>query len=92
MLNLSIVEIIYIFYFLFQDGSINVLVGDRYEINKQLGILIIKNVIKDDEGVYKCDVRNEVDSVVELVSFSVISKNFILLIYKKGEFKDLIEF
>lgn len=91
MLNLSIVEIIYIFYSLFQDGSTNVLAGDRYEINKQSGILIIKNVIKDDEGVYKCDARNEADSVVESASLSVISKNFTLSINKKGVFKDLIE-
>lgn len=91
MLNLGIVEIIYIFHSLFQDGSTNVLAGDRYEINKQSGILIIKNVIKDDEGVYKCDARNEADSVVESASLSVISKNFTLSIYKKGVFKDLIE-
>ncbi|XP_011424972.3 neural cell adhesion molecule 2 isoform X3 [Magallana gigas] len=59
-------------YLWFKDGSTNVLAGDRYEINKQSGILIIKNVIKDDEGVYKCDARNEADSVVESASLSVI--------------------
>lgn len=48
-------------------------------------------MIKDDEGVYKCDARNEADSVVESASLSVISKNFTLSIYKKGVFKDLIE-
>lgn len=76
MLNLSIIEIIYTFHSSFQGASTNELAGDRYDINKQDGTLIIKDVIKDDEGLYKCDARNEADSVVVTAMLNVISKKF----------------
>lgn len=80
MFNLGTIEIINTCHSLFQDASTNELAGDRYEINKQSGTLTINNVIKDDEGLYKCDARNEADSVVVTAMLNVISKNFSLLI------------
>lgn len=59
-------------YLWFKDASTNELAGDRYEINKQSGTLTINNVIKDDEGLYKCDARNEADSVVVTAMLNVI--------------------
>ncbi|XP_061189297.1 neural cell adhesion molecule 1-like isoform X2 [Saccostrea echinata] len=46
-------------YHWFKDESSNELVGDRFEIDKQNGILTIKESKKDDEGLYKCEARNE---------------------------------
>lgn len=80
MFNLGTIEIINTCHSSFQDASTNELAGDRYKINKQSGTLTINNVIKDDEGLYKCDARNEADSVVVTAMLNVISKNFSLLI------------
>ncbi|XP_056011523.1 neural cell adhesion molecule 1-like isoform X5 [Ostrea edulis] len=56
----------------FKGESSNELAGDRYDINKQTGILIIKQVKKDDEGLYKCEARNEAGLDMKTAQLAVI--------------------
>ncbi|XP_078326675.1 fasciclin-2-like isoform X4 [Crassostrea virginica] len=59
-------------YLWFKGTSSNELTGDRFEIDKSTGILIIKEVVKDDEAVYKCEARNEADKAVASAELTVI--------------------
>jgi hypothetical protein len=56
-MNQSIIKYI-IFIFTQDDHSIE-LAGSRYEIDADNGILIIKKVIKDDHGNYRCKAFSE---------------------------------
>ena len=56
-INQSIIKYI-IFIFTQDDQSIE-LAGSRYEIDADNGILIIKKVIKDDHGNYRCKAFSE---------------------------------
>lgn len=67
---------------LLQGESSNELAGDRYDINKQTGILIIKQVKKDDEGLYKCEARNEAGLDMKTAQLAVISKSVSIVILR----------
>ncbi|XP_061178591.1 fasciclin-2-like [Saccostrea echinata] len=53
----------------FKDESSNELVGERFEVDNQTGVLIIKQSKKYDEGLYRCEARNEagVDNATALL-------------------------
>ncbi|OWF39867.1 Neural cell adhesion molecule 2 [Mizuhopecten yessoensis] len=44
----------------FKNGQTNALVdGDRFTINAEVGSFVIKEVIEDDEGIYRCEAFND---------------------------------
>lgn len=66
----------FFFFKLLQNTITLELTGERYNLSRDNGVLIIKKVIKDDAGTYKCVARSTDKSDEKDAALTVLGRNF----------------